>query len=216
MEYMTEILRKRYTLMAPKVIKALERRGFNGYFAEDREAAKKMVLEMIPEGAVIGWGGSMTLDHMDLKPVLKSEKYNAIDRESAKSPEEKHQMEREIFAKANYFLSSVNAMSEDGIMFNIDGIGNRVAATVFGPDKVILLVGMNKIVKTREDAYSRMRNIASPANSVRLNKDTPCGLTGECADCQSEGCICSYIVEMRHNMVKDRINVILIGEDMGF
>lgn len=216
MEYMTEILRKRYALMAPKVIQALERRGFNGYFAKDRAEAKKMLLEMIPEGAVIGWGGSMTLDHMDVKDELLSDKYDTIDRTKAKTPEEKHSMEREILGRATHFLTSVNAMSEDGVLFNIDGVGNRVAATVFGPDKVIYLVGMNKISRTREDAYTRMRTLASPANCARLNKNTPCGLTGMCGDCQSDDCICSYIVETRHCMDKNRIHVILIGEDMGF
>ena len=137
------------------------------------------------------------------------------DRENAKTPEEKDEIAMKAFT-CDYYLGSVNAMSEDGVMVNIDGRANRVAAYAFGPKNVLLIVGMNKVVKTEEDAMSRARNEAAPINAQRFGIETPCIKNGSCFNCKQEQCICCQILITRFSKIPQRTKVILVDENLGF
>lgn len=209
-----EIMQKRYEIMSERVLKALGSRGFMGYFCKDREEAAKKVAELIPVGSSVSWGGSLTLEECGIQKLLKSGNYKVIDRADAKTPKEREDALKAALTCDTY-LSSVNAMTEDGIMFNIDGNGNRIAAIAYGPESVILVVGMNKICRDAATALSRAKNVAAPANSVRLKKETPCTKDGVCHDCKSPECICAQTVEMRFCRTAGRIKVLLVGEELG-
>ncbi|MDD6310433.1 MAG: lactate utilization protein [Firmicutes bacterium] len=205
---------QRNALLGQRIVNALEKRGYEGYYVNSSEEAKAKVLELIPEGSSVSWGGSMTLDDMGIKQSLHDGNYKVLDRELAKSPEER----QEIMKKAltcDVFLSSVNAISQDGQMVNIDGNGNRIAAIAYGPKTVILTVGMNKVEPNLEAARARARNYAAPINALKLGIDLPCTKAGICMDCMHPQCACAEIVEMRMNRIPGRIKVILIGEEMG-
>lgn len=210
-----EPLVKRNELLACKVIKGLESRNMSGYFVRTKEEALEQALCLIEEGSSIGWGGSYSVDAIGLKEVLETGNYTTIDRAKATSIEEGERIQRECFS-ADCFLTSTNAITEDGILVNIDGNSNRVAAICFGPKKVIMIVGMNKVVKSEEDAFSRARNIAAPINAQRFLIKTPCKATGTCADCKSPQTICCQFVMTRYSKHKDRIHVILVDENLGF
>lgn len=209
-----ELVRGRNKLLAPKVIKALNMRGFETVYCENREEAVQSVMSLIPQGASVTWGGSVTLDEIGVKDQLKAGDYRVIDRDTAKSVEERMDMMRQAFT-TDVYLSSVNAMTQDGELLNIDAVGNRVAAIAFGPKKVILIVGMNKICADMDSARKRARTYTAPANSLRLGIDVPCTKNGTCANCQSPASICSYFVEMRRSKVPGRITVVLVNEDLG-
>ena len=204
-----------YENVANTIIKNLEKRQMKGWYCEDSAAAVKKVLELVPEHASITWGGTMTMEECGLMDALKEGDYTLIDRLSAKTPEEK----KTLYAKAvcaDYFFMSTNAITLDGELVNVDGSGNRVACLCNGPDHVIILAGMNKVVASVEEGHSRARNTAAPINALRLNKKTPCAITGTCGNCQSPDCICSQIVVTRRSHIPNRIQVILIGEELGY
>ena len=200
--------------LAPKMIKALESRKFDAYYCKTAEEAKEQALKLIPKGNSVTWGGSLTIREIGLVDAVYADDYKIIDREDAKTPEERDDLMRQAFTCDTY-LTSVNAMSEDGEFVNIDGVGNRIAAITFGPKSVIVIVGMNKVVKSLQDAYNRARNYASPLNTVRIGAGTPCSETGSCIDCKGDTCACSYIITTRMSRVKGRIKVILVGEPLG-
>lgn len=210
----TQIIKERYKNMAPKILDALKRRNFEGYFCENVEAANECILSLIPKGSTVSWGGSMTFDEMGVKEQIKAGDYNVIDRDTAKTQEERFDMMRQALL-SDVYLASVNAMSEDGEMVNIDATGNRIAAIAFGPKTVILVVGMNKICRDLESARKRARTYAAPNNSLRLGLKLPCTQTGCCNDCSSGDSVCSQIVEMRRNRIPGRIKVVLVGENLG-
>lgn len=201
--------------LANTIIKNLNKRQMEGYYCPDREAAVKKVLELIPEGSSIGWGGSATLAETGIMDAISQGSYRLIDRMAGKTPEETKQIYKEICG-SDYFLMSTNAITIDGELINIDGRGNRVAFLCFGPDKVIVVAGMNKVVHSVEAGVARTRNIAAPPNTVRLNRNTPCAKTGKCGDCLSLDCICGQLVITRLSMIPNRIKVILVGEELGF
>ncbi len=210
---------KAFEKLAENVIKNLEKRNMEGYYFEDSKSCVEAILNMIPKGSVVAWGGSQTLSESGLMDALKeSEKTSnltLIDRTQAKTPEEN----REIFAKtvmADYFFMSTNAITNDGILINIDGNANRVACLAHGPSHVMLLVGRNKFTATVESGVERVRNVASPANAIRLNRNNPCGLTGSCHDCLSPDCFCNEILITRRSGHAGRIKVFLINEDLGY
>ena len=200
--------------LAPRIQKALQTRHFEAYYCKTAVEAKEQALALIAEGSSVSWGGSLTIREIGLLDAIEAGDYKVIDRDRAKTPQERHELMRQAFL-CNTYLTSVNAISEDGEFVNIDGMGNRVAAITFGPDSVIAIVGMNKVCKTLEDAYIRARSYASPLNTVRLNLPTPCAATGSCSNCKSDGCACSYIVTTRMCRVPGRIKVILVGEPLG-
>ena len=197
------------------LVKNLKSRHFDAYYCADKQEALSKALELIPEGASVGWGGTMSAMEIGLQDAVRAGNYRAIDRENAKNQEEKLRMSMECFF-ADVFLTGANAMSIDGQMVNIDGTGNRVAAIIYGPETVLVIVGMNKVCDSLEEAIKRAREVASPMNMQRFMKDTPCAATGVCGDCKSEGCICNQIVITRHCRPVGRIKFIVVGEDLGY
>ena len=186
-----------------------------GYYAETKEAALAKALEWIPEGSSVAWGGSMSVNEIGLKQAVCEGKYTTYNRETAGNPEEKRKMELMAY-DSDFFLTSANAITEDGVMVNIDGIGNRVSAIANGPRNVLMIVGMNKVVKDVDNAVSRARNEAAPINAQRFGLDTPCSKTGSCFDCKSPDTICCQFLITRFSKVAKRIKVILVNEDLGF
>ena len=200
--------------LGAKVVKAMESRHFEAYYCGTKEEALKKALELIPEGSVVAWGGSVTMNEIGLSEALHNGKYQLIDRDAA-PPEERRKLMRQGLL-ADYFISGANAVSEDGEIVNIDGMGNRVGAIVYGPDHVVIIAGMNKVAKTLEDAVKRARTIAAPINKQRFGGTTPCAKTGSCGDCKAEDCICCQMLVTRVCRPAGRIKVILVGEDLGF
>ena len=206
---------KRNKMLAEKVIKGLESRNMNGYYAETKEEALKLALELIPEGCEIGWGGSVSMQEIGLKDAVCNGNYVVYNRDICKSPEEKKKTELAVL-DADWFICSSNAVSEDGVLVNIDGMCNRVAAIAWGPKNVLMIVGMNKVVKDVEMAVSRARNEAAPINAQRFNLNTPCCKTGACFDCKSPQTICCQFLITRFSRIPGRIKVILVNDDLGF
>ncbi len=209
---MNENIVKRNRLLAETVIKGLESRNMTGYYAGNKEEALKKALELIPEGSSISMGGAMSVHEIGLSEALKTDKYNFIDRDAY---EDKRAAMLAAY-DADVFLSSCNAMTSDGILVNIDGNSNRVSAIAQGPKKVVFVVGMNKVCPDVDSALKRARNVAAPINAQRFDLATPCCKTGKCMDCKSPDTICCQFLITRFSRHKDRIHVILVGEDLGF
>ena len=209
---MNENIVKRNELLASKVIKGLESRNMSGYYAADKEAALKKALEIIPEGSSVSMGGAMSVHEIGLSDALKKGNYNFIDRDAY---EDKRAAMLAAY-DADVFLSSANAMTEDGVLINVDGNSNRVSAIAQGPKKVVFIVGMNKICPDVDSAMKRARNVAAPINAQRFGLSTPCTKTGSCMDCKSPDTICCQILITRFSRHKDRIHVILVNDNLGF
>lgn len=213
---MHEMDKKRNRLRQEQIIKSLALRNIEAVFADTKEDALKLALEMIPEGSIVGCGGVMSAHEIGLIDAIRTGNYSFLDRDGAKSPEEKKKIELDTLHNCDYFISSVNGMSENGVFVNVDGNANRVAAIAQGPRHVLFIVGMNKIVHSEEDAYNRAKYIAAPINAQRFGLSTPCGITGKCADCLMEQCICCQILITRYSKHKDRMKMIIVNEDLGF
>lgn len=205
---------KRNRMLGEQVIKGLNSRNMEGYYAESKEEALKIALGLIPEGSSVGWGGSMSIQEIGLQQAVCEGNYTVYNRDIWKDSREKKEKELAIM-DADYLLCSSNAITEDGVLVNVDGMCNR-AAIAWGPRNVIMIVGMNKVVKTVEDAVSRTRNEAAPVNAQRFNLDTPCCKTGACFDCKSPDSICCQFLVTRFSRVKGRIKVILVNDELGF
>lgn len=203
---------RRNELLAQKVIKGLESRNMTGYYAEDKASALKVALSLIPEGASVTMGGCMSAGEIGLVDAVKNGNYRFIDRGAY---EDKRQAMLDAY-DADFFLTSANAMTEDGVMVNIDGNSNRVSAIAQGPKKVIVIVGMNKICDDLDGAMKRARNVAAPINAQRFGLDTPCAKTGSCMNCKSPDTICCQFLITRYSRHKGRINVILVNDNLGF
>ncbi|MCR5202161.1 MAG: lactate utilization protein [Lachnospiraceae bacterium] len=212
MQEMTSVRNKK---RAEVVIKGLKSRQMTGYYAETKEEALKIALDLIPEGSSIGWGGSVSVADIGLKDAVINGNYNVLNRDAAKDKKEKREIETKIFG-CDYFLSSSNAVTEDGILINLDGNSNRVAAIAYGPEHVIMVVGMNKIVEDVDEGIYRVRNTAAPINSQRFDIKTPCKVNGCCANCKSPDSICCQLLITRLERHPDRVHVILVNEDLGF
>ena len=212
---MNENIVKRNELLAQKVIKGLESRNMLGYYAANKEDALKKALELIPEGSSVTMGGAMSAHEIGLVEAVKSGNYNFIDRDTAKTPEEKRAAMLAGY-DADIFLSSANAMTDDGILVNIDGNSNRVSMIAQGPKKVIFIVGMNKVCDDIDGAMKRARNVAAPINAQRFGLSTPCSKTGSCMNCKSPDTICCQFLITRFSRHKDRIHVILVNDNLGF
>lgn len=196
------------------LVKQLQERHFDAYYCATKEEALNKALELIPDGASVGWGGAMTAQQIGLMEAVKSGNYRALDREMCKTQDERDQLALDCLS-ADVFLTGANALSMDGEMVNIDGSGNRVAAIIFGPKSVIVVAGMNKVEDDLEAAINRARTVAAPMNQQRFQLPNPCTGTGTCADCKSKTCICNHIVITRHCRPVGRIKFILVGEDLG-
>lgn len=206
---------KRNKLLGARIIKGLESRNMEGYYAETKEEALAKALELIPEGSSIGWGGSMSINEIGLKEAVCKGSYKVYNRDVCKDPVEKRQVELATY-DSDYYITSTNAITEDGVIINIDGYANRVSSIAFGPKNVVMIVGMNKAVKSVDDALSRARNEAAPVNAQRFGLDTPCTKNGMCFDCKSPDTICCQILITRYSKIASRIKVILVNEDLGF
>ena len=203
-------------LQAKSIISALEKRNMTAYYCEDIEACRQKALELIPEGSIISWGGSMSIHECGIPQALKDRgNCEVLDRSTYVTPEQQKEFAVKTF-QCNYYLMSTNAITLDGELINIDGRANRVAFLCYGPENVIILAGMNKLVSDVKSGFKRVRDVASPPNTVRLNKKTPCAVTGRCHDCFSPDCICSQFVYTRRSQIPGRIKVILIGEELGY
>ena len=201
--------------LANTIIKNMAKKNLEGYYCATSAEAVEKALSLMPEGASVTWGGSMTLTECGLMDALRTANYEIIDRDTAKTPEEA----RVMYSKqvmADYFLMSTNAITIDGELVNIDGRSNRVSCLCWGPQNVIIIAGMNKVAPDVESAIKRVRNMAAPANCVRLNKNTPCAQTGKCGDCYSQESICSQVLITRRSGAPNRIKVILVGEELGY
>lgn len=205
----------RNKLLADKVIKGLESRNMSGYYAETKEEALAKALELIPEGSSIGWGGSVSVSEIGLREAVINGNYEVFNRDNCQTPEEKREVELKIFG-SDFFLCSSNAITEDGILVNIDGNSNRVAAIAYGPKKVIMIVGMNKVAKDLDAALSRARNIAAPINAQRFPLDTPCKQDGSCVNCKSRDTICCEFLVTRYSRHADRFHIILVNDELGY
>lgn len=200
--------------LGPLVVKALEARRFEAYYCATAQEALCKIMELIPADHTVAWGGSATMEQLGVIEAVRRER-KVIDRETAKTPQEKVQMMREGLL-SDTFLLGANALTEDGELYNIDSNGNRVAALTFGPKSVIVAVGMNKVVRGEAAAWERCRSIAAPVNMQRFGLNTPCTLTGRCADCKSADSICNVFVRTRLCKPAGRIKVVLVGENLGF
>lgn len=209
---MNENIFMRNEKLAQKVIKGLESRNMTGYYASSAEEAKKIALELIPEGASVTMGGGMSVHEIGLVDALKNGNYNFIDRDAA---QDKRAAMLAAY-DADFFLSSCNAITEDGIMINIDGNSNRVSAICQGPKKVLFIVGMNKVCSDVDGAMKRARNVAAPINAQRFGLNTPCSKTGSCFDCKSPDTICCQFLMTRFSRHEGRIHVILVNDSLGF
>ena len=197
------------------IIKNLRKRHFEAYYCATKDEALKQVLALMPEGSSVGWGGAISAAQVGVQEAVHAGNYQVIDRDRVSDPAEKLRCMRQCF-DADYFITGANAISLDGQMVNIDGIGNRVAAIVYGPDSIIVIAGMNKVVDTLEDAVRRARTVAAPMNQQRFTNQTPCQITGACADCKSPECICNQVLITRHCRPAGRIKFIIVGEELGF
>ena len=203
---------KRNELLSVRVIKGLASRNMTGYYAPDRAAALETALSLIAEGSSVTMGGAMSAHEIGLVDALKNGNYNFIDRDNY---EDKRAAMLAAY-DADVFISSANAMTDDGILVNIDGNANRVSAIAQGPRKVVFIVGMNKITSDIDSAMKRARNIAAPVNAQRFGLSTPCAKTGACMNCKSPDSICCQFLITRFSRHADRIHVVLVNEDLGF
>lgn len=209
---MNENILTRNEKLAQKVIKGLSSRNMTGYYASSAEEAKKIALDLIPEGSTVTMGGGMSVHEIGLVDALKAGNYNFLDRDQA----EDKRVAMLAAYDADFFLSSCNAITEDGILINIDGNANRVSAIAQGPKKVLFIVGMNKVCSDIDGGMKRARNVAAPINAQRFGLDTPCTKTGSCFNCKSPDTICCQFLVTRYSRHADRIHVILVNDSLGF
>ena len=201
---------------AKSIISALEKRNMTGHYCRSKAECLALVLSLMPEGSTVAWGGSESIKECGIPAALQeSGNYTVYDRSKYITPEQQKKFYALAF-QSDYFFMSTNAITLDGELVNIDGAGNRLSSLIFGPDHVIVVAGMNKVVADVQEGFNRTRNVASPPNTVRLKKNTPCAVTGKCGDCMSPDCICNQIVVTRRSRDKDRIHVILVNDNLGF
>lgn len=205
----------RYDKAGAKVAEALNKRYFEAYYCSDRAEALEKILELIPQDHVVSWGGAATVDELGVKEALRQRGQAVIDRDTAKDAQERQQMLKQALT-CDTFLMGSNAISADGQLVNLDGNANRVAALCFGPESVLVIAGMNKVMGDLDSAIARARQVAAPANAQRFDIKTPCAVTGSCGDCTSPDCICCQMVITRVCRPAGRIKVILVGQDLGF
>ena len=203
---------KRNELLAQKVIKGLKSRNMEGYYAANKEDALRLALELIPEGSSVTMGGGESVHAIGLSQALKDGPYNFIDRDAY---EDKRAAMLAAY-DADFYLASVNGMTENGQLVNIDGNSNRVSAIAQGPKKVLFIVGMNKVCDDLDGAMKRARNVAAPINAQRFGLNTPCSKTGSCMDCKSPDTICCQFLITRYSRHEGRIHVILVNDSLGF
>ncbi len=201
--------------LAQTLIRNLHLRHIEAFYCPTGAEAVQKVSELIPDGSSVTWGGTMTVRDLAIPDMLRSRgTLEVLDRDLVETPDEKQAMYLRAFS-TDVYLTSANAISEDGVIVNIDGNGNRVAAITWGPKKVIFVVGLNKVAQTVEAALSRARGTASPVNAARFDIKTPCQQDGICHNCNSHESICNYVHFLR-NSPRGRHVVVLVGESLGY
>ncbi len=214
-KYMKDYQRERYNAAALTLSKKLERRNFVAIICQNLTAAKNQALELIDQDKSVGFGGSITVEQSGIIDELYQRNQKMIDREKTSSAEERHQVMKQALT-ADYFLTSINGVTEDGELVNIDSVGNRVAALTFGPDKVLAFVSMRKVYGNLATTLEMVRKNTAPLNAHRLGLEkTPCIKKGNCGDCLQSECICNTIAVTRRSMSKERIIVFLIIDEIG-
>ena len=211
---MTEMQKQYFAKRGEILVNHLKNRHFDAYYCETKEQALQKALELIPVGSTVGWGGALSSEQIGLLDAVRAGAYRPFDRDLCTTPEEREECMRNCLL-SDVFITGANAISMDGQMVNIDGNGNRVAAIVYGPKEVIVIAGMNKVVDTLDAAITRARTVAAPMNQQRFQLPNPCTVTGTCADCKSQTCICNQILITRHCRPVGRIKFILVGEELG-
>lgn len=209
---MDKNISRRNELLAKTVIKGLQSRNMEGFYAANKEEALKLALELIPRGSVVTMGGGTSVHEIGLPQALADGDYTFLDRDKAA---DKRQAMLAAY-DADVFLSGANAITKDGVMVNIDGNANRVSAIAQGPKKVLFIVGMNKVCGDLDSAMKRARNVAAPINAQRFKLNTPCAKTGACFDCKCPDTICCQFLITRYSLHKGRIQVILVNDSLGF
>ena len=205
-----------YEVTASTIIKNLAKRRMEGFYCPDSRSAVAKALELMPKGCSIAWGGSATVQQTGLMEAIRGGSYQIIDRDEAKTPEEKRVMFSRI-VMADYFLMSANAITLDGQLMNIDGNGNRVSSGLYGHEKVYFIVGVNKVAPDYESALWRARNIAAPKNAQRLQRKTPCAAKGDrCYNCSSPERICAALVVYWKKPTSMDFEVVLVDEPLGY
>ena len=199
-----------------RTIKALEKNNMNGYMVASNVDLISKIEELISPKSKVSCGGSMTLFETGVIDHLKSGRYELLDRyKEGLTQDELKEIFRQSFLSDAY-VTSTNAITENGEIYNVDGNGNRVAAMLYGPDKVIIVAGVNKIVPNVEEAIIRTKEYASPINAKRLNKETPCTKIGRCVECNSDNRICNEYTLIKRQIDKNRIHVIFLNDNLGY
>ena len=209
-EYVKEVAQQRMERTA----QALRKNQMEAYCVDCAADVLPLLKTLIAPGTCVSMGGSVSLQECGVPAFLRTGDYEFLDREAVTGDAVGELYRKAFFA--DYYLSSANAVTEQGEIFNVDGNGNRVAALAFGPQNVILVVGCNKIVEDLHEAHRRLRHLAAPANTKRLNRNTPCAKTGICADCRSPERICCTYTVQRFSKTPGRIKVILVAEPLGY
>ncbi len=212
---MESATRNYYDKRGALLVKNLRRRHFDAHYCATKEEALAKALELMDTGSTVGWGGATSAEQVGLLKAIRTGDYTALDRDTCPDAQSREAMMRACFG-ADWFITCANGLSLDGQMVNIDGNGNRVGAIIYGPKKVLVIAGMNKVCASLEDAVTRARTVAAPMNQQRFGLPNPCTQTGACADCLSESCICNQIVITRHCKPAGRIVFVLVGEELGF
>lgn len=213
---MDKSLAELYQRKIEQVIVNLEKNNMKGTFLKDREALVEYLDEQIKDDAKVAVGGSQTLFELDLISYIRNRKVEFFDRyEAGLTPQEIKEIFRKSFT-ADVYLTSTNALTADGYLYSVDGTGNRVAATLYGPDKVYVVVGINKLVGSFEEAVMRVEEKAAPANNIRLNRSTPCVKMGTCVDCKVPERICNEYTLIKRQGVKNRIEVLILPFELGY
>jgi hypothetical protein len=205
-----------HDLQAVRTISALQKNNFDAHWVPDIKTLLETIFKIIPEGATVGVGGSMTLNQIGFFEKAGQHNIKLINPSLQKLSMEDFIEQRRQILLADVFLSSANAITEDGMIFNIDGTGNRVASMMFGPKKVIVVCGINKVVKDIDAAQKKVREYTAPMNARRIGLKTPCAETGVCADCASPQRICNVFVTMAKKPTRTDMTVFLVGEHLGF
>lgn len=213
---MDQHLNEVWQMKIERLIKNLEKNQMKGTFLKDREALQEYMNQQIPDEVKVAVGGSQTLFEIGVIEYLRTRNVTFFDRyEEGLSVEGRKEVFRNSFF-ADFYFTSTNAITVEGHLYNIDHVGNRVAAMLFGPDKVFVIIGLNKIVDSEEEAMGRIRSIAAPANNVRLNRDTPCTKLGSCTECNAKDRICSQYTMIKRQSIKDRIEVLILPTELGY
>ena len=210
-----DFIKESYKVKSATIIKNLQKRNMEGYYFDTKEEAIEKAMSLINQDAVVSWGGAYTIDELGIKNLLEEKQIAVIDRDKATSPQERVKLMKQALT-ADVFLTSTNAITMDGELLNIDGNGNRLAAYCYGPDSVIVIAGMNKVVTHLDDAMKKVRADATVPNTFRVNAQTPCHFTGKCTECTMNDTLCCQILVTRYCKPQNRIKVILVGEHLGF